>query len=265
MVKNPITSLVDYRGFIYNAVIRELKQRFSRSKVGFVWMLIHPLVMVLIYTLILSKILNAKLPGTESIYGYSIFLMSGILVWTIFSEAVSRGLNLFILHAEFIKKVSFPKNVLVWVLIGHVTINAIILTSLILLVLISLGHPVTLDFLWLPVLYTLLLLFSVSMGVFLGTLNVFFRDVGQVTPVVLQLGFWLTPIVYSLNLIPIQHHHWFQLNPMSHFVAPFQNLFLYGHSPSIKQLIVIICLTGVAAFMSIFLYKRSHLEMADEL
>ena len=105
-----------YKSFIFQSVRNELISRFSRSKLGGLWVIINPLSQVLIYALILSHILAAKLPGIESQYAYAIYLMAGLLGWTLFNEIVGRCLNIFIEHGNLIKKMSFPRVTLIaWV------------------------------------------------------------------------------------------------------------------------------------------------------
>ncbi len=101
---NMLSSLWKYRYFIFSSIRNELISRFVRSKVGSLWVIINPLSQVLIYALILSNVLAAKLPGIESQYAYAVYLMAGLLVWTLFNEIVSRCLNLFIEQGNLMKK-----------------------------------------------------------------------------------------------------------------------------------------------------------------
>src|SRR3989338_3508055 len=95
----------EYRHFILSSIRNDVINRFARSKLGSLWSLFNPLAQVLIYALILSNVIGAKLPGVENQYAYSIYLMAGLLVWNLFSEVISRCLNLFIEQGNLMKKV----------------------------------------------------------------------------------------------------------------------------------------------------------------
>ena len=101
-----LKSVWQYRGFVLSSIRNDMVSRFAQSKLGGLWVILNPLSQVLIYALILSNILAAKLPGIDNKYAYSIYLMSGLLAWTLFSESVSRCLTLFIDNGNLMKKMN---------------------------------------------------------------------------------------------------------------------------------------------------------------
>lgn len=104
-----LRSLWQYRHFVLSSIRNEPKSRFARSKLGGMWVIINPLSQVLIYALILSNVLAAKIPGIENKYSYAIYLMAGLLTWSLFSEIINRYFNLFIEQGNLMKKMSFPR------------------------------------------------------------------------------------------------------------------------------------------------------------
>lgn len=254
-----------YRYFILSSVKNDVKARFSRSRLGAFWIVIHPLAMVLIYALILSSLIKAKLPETDTIYAYPIYLTSGILAWTIFIESITRSVNLFLEHGNLIKKVAFPKSVLPLITAGTVTVNSLVLLAAIFVVFAFLGHFPGIQALWLPVLFIITLMFGMSIGLIFGLLNVFIRDIAQMVNVLLQFGFWLTPIVYTISIIPEAHQHWFAYNPMAHITAAFQDVLLYNHRVSVYPLIVIVMLSMALLALGFFMFKKAGPEMVDHL
>jgi lipopolysaccharide transport system permease protein len=96
-------------------------------------------------------------------------------------------------------------------------------------------------------------------------MNVFVRDFGQVTPIVLQILFWLTPIIYPLSIIPEGSRHWLNLNPMYHFTNTYQGLIVYGRSPQIEVILILISTTGFLLLFSFLLFRRASEEMVDVL
>src|SRR5687767_1609820 len=203
-----------YRYFILSSIKNELKGRFIRSKLGAAWMIIHPLTQVLMFALILSEVLSAKLPGAESQYSYALYLMAGILGWSLFSETVNKCLGLFVDNGNLLKKVAFPRICLPLIAGGTLFVNNLLLMIAIFGVFTVLGHTPGVQLLWLPLLIGLNLVFSLAVGLLLGVMNVFMRDIGQIVPVVMQALFWITPVVYVLSILPENYRYWFSLNPL---------------------------------------------------
>ncbi|WP_019895308.1 ABC transporter permease [Hydrogenovibrio halophilus] len=260
-----LKSLWHYRAYILSAIHSDLRQRVIRSKIGFFWMLVQPLVMALIYALILSNILSAKLEGVDSAYAYPVYLMAGIVGWSIFAETLSKSLTMFIDHAQQIQKLIMPRAVIPIVVIGQTAVTGILLAAAVTLVIAFIDHPLTLQLFWLPLLVILTLMLASSLGLILGLLNVFFRDIGQLIPVLLQIGFWLTPIVYMVSILPQKYQAWLQYNPMTHLVATYQQIFVYGNAPSLTTLGVWAGAIVLFYTLGFLLYRRVAAEMVEEL
>jgi lipopolysaccharide transport system permease protein len=184
--------------FIISSIKNEFTSRFIRSRIGGIWMIINPLVQVCIYALILSSLLSARLPElADQTYGYAIYLTAGILCWSLFSDVVTRCLTIFIENGNILKKMVFPKICLPLITTGTALVNNALLLLAIIAVFAVLGHGLAPSILLLPVLTGLTLALALGFGIVLGILNVFIRDIGQVIPLVLQIGFWFTPVVYG--------------------------------------------------------------------
>ena len=106
-MKGTLGALWHYRSFILGSVKREFQAKYLNSLLGATWSVIQPLAMILVYTVIFSQIMRAKLPGVESVFGYSIYLCAGIITWGYFADMVGRGQNIFIENANLLKKLSF--------------------------------------------------------------------------------------------------------------------------------------------------------------
>jgi lipopolysaccharide transport system permease protein len=257
--------LWDYKAFVYSSIKAEYNTRYARSKFGFMWMLIHPLAQVMVYALILSQIMQAKLPGIVSDYSYPIYMLAGILAWTLFSEILNRSLTVFIDNAELLKKISFPKLALPAILVGSAIINYLLLLTIIIIVFISLGHHQLQYLYWIPVLSVITILLAMGIGLFFGILNVFIRDIGHVMSVVLQFWFWLTPIVYTQNIIPEQYQELLLYNPMTGIVMGYQNIMVFGKSPDLDLLLYPVVVMLIFLALSIFVYKKASSQMVDIL
>ena len=254
-----------YRFFIISSIMTEFRSRFARSKLGGAWMVLHPLAQVAIYALVLSAVLSAKLPGIDNRYAYAIYLMAGTLGWSLFTEVLSRSVNVFIENGNLLKKVMFPKMALPLILTGSSLVTNILLFIAILVVFGLLGHVPGLALLWIPFLIIITLLLAMGWGLSLGILNVFIRDIGQVVPIVLQFWFWLTPVVYSTQMIPEKYHTLMLINPMTGIIMSYHDVLVYNKIPDVSLLIypAIIALVGLA--LARVMYKGANEEMADVL
>ena len=258
-------SLWLYRYFISSSIRNEFISRFARSKLGGLWMIINPLAQVAIYALILSNVLAAKLPGIDHQYAYSIYLMAGLLAFTLFSEIINRCLNLFIEQGNLMKKMSFPRITLPTIVVGSCLLNNILLFIAMLGVFALLGHQFSLAMLWLIPLTLIVILFALSMGLILGIMNVFLRDTGQVVPIILQMVFWFTPIVYPISIIPEAYRHWLNLNPLYPLTNAYQQILVYGNSPEWESILIIGAIALLLAGASLFMFRRASAEMVDAL
>ncbi|HHQ6574847.1 TPA: ABC transporter permease [Serratia fonticola] len=255
----------EYRGFILGNVKREFQSKYRNSLLGVTWSVLNPLSMIVVYTVIFSQVMRAKLPGVDSQYAYSIYICAGILTWGLFADIIVRSQNVFLDNANLIKKLNFPKICLPITVIGSALVNFSIIFSLFtVFLIISNDFPGLPYFALIPVLIIMMIL-AVGLGIIVGVLNVFFRDVGQFFGIVLQFWFWLTPIIYPATILPERIHPLMKYNPMASVVEACQKILVNGIFPNWAGLLyplilgVILCIIGLSLF-------RKHIgEMVDEL
>jgi lipopolysaccharide transport system permease protein len=254
-----------YRGLVAALVRREFEARYLRSVFGSAWILLTPLAIIAIYTVVFAGVMRARLPGQNDTFAYSIFVCAGLLPWNWFVDVVTRALTVFPDHATLLKKASFPRSTLPAAFACAATLNFALLFGVFLLVLAASGRWPGWAVLALPPLFALQLLFAVGLGVLLGILNVFFRDIGQVMAVLLQLWFWGTPIVYTAAILPGAVRAWVSWNPLSAFVGAYQQVVLTGTWPDWTafawHLTGALALCGLAALA----FDRLQGEIVDEL
>lgn len=264
-MKNLLLAAWRYRQFILSSIINDFKTRFVRSKLGVAWMVLHPLSQVLMYALVLSALLSAKQQGIDNRFSYAIYLTAGILSWTLFSEVLLRCLTIFIENGNLMKKMAFPKVCLPLIVTGSTLVNNVLLLFSIIGIFALLGHYPGIDALWLPLLFAITIAMGLGIGLILGVLNVFIRDVGQVVPVVLQFAFWFTPIVYSVDIIPEKYRWWLVFNPMYHVAKGYQNVLVFGRPPEWNGLLIVTAGSVALLGFALFLFRRASAEMVDVL
>ena len=262
---NFLNVMYHYRGFIVGNIKREFQSKYQNSILGAAWTVINPLAMILVYTVIFSQIMRAKLPGIDHSFGYSIYLCAGVLSWGLFSEIAGRSQNIFLENANILKKINFPRICLPITLVCNALLNFSIIFGLFTLFLMVMGlFPGLVYFSIIPVLF-ILVLFAVGLGMTIGILNVFFRDVGQLFGIVLQFWFWMTPIVYPVSILPKAIVPLMNLNPMSGVVSALQNILVNGAWPDWYKLLPALVLGLLFGILSLSLFRKHAGEIVDEL
>lgn len=260
-----LRSLWQYRDFILGSVQREFESKYRNSLLGATWTVLQPMAMILVYTVIFAQVMRAKLPGVETTFAYSIYLCSGVLTWGLFTEIVTKGQSIFIDNANLLKKINFPRMTLPLIMVLNACINFAVIFGLFLTFLVLSGNwPGWVTWAILPLLIVQLLL-SVGLGMVLGVLNVFFRDVGHFFAIFIQFWFWLTPIVYPVDILPVQLKAWLHLNPMVPLITGYQSVLVKGQMP---DWIWLAWPAGLGCFLCGLgwrMFRRHSSEMVDEL
>jgi len=260
-----LDQLWSFRSFILGSVKREFQSRYRNSVLGAAWVVLPALAQIIIYTLIFSRLIGARLPGIDDTMGYSIYLCAGIVAWSLHTEVIGRSTSVFLDNANMIKKLLFPRLCLPVIVVVSSLINFSIILGIFVVFLTATGRfPGTslLALLPLVLLHTLL---ATGIGMALGVMNVFFRDVGQLTQIVLQFWFWLTPIVYPISILPDSIQTLVALNPMTPIIAAYQQIFLYNSGPEWNSLIPVWIIAGVMMFAALSTYRRNVTDIVDEL
>ncbi|WP_273777809.1 ABC transporter permease [Acinetobacter sp. GSS19] len=265
LISSFLKDILNYKSFIFGSIKREFQTKYRNSLLGVVWNILNPLAMILVYTVIFSQVMKAKLPGVEGGFSYSIYLCAGILVWGLLSELINRTLNMFIDNANLLKKINFPRLCLPAVVVGSALSNFLIIFGLFTLFLIISGNFPGLTFFSIFPLVVLLIAFAIGLGTTLGILNVFFRDVGHFFGIFLTFWFWLTPIVYPIGILPESFREIIMLNPMAPLVVAFQDIFVHHQWPEWKSLWLTSLLSITFCCTAMTLYRRHAGEMVDEL
>jgi ABC-2 type transport system permease protein len=233
-----IPELWSYRDLLRNLVIKELKVKYKDSALGFVWTLVRPLLYLLVYSVAIGIFLGAG----RTIPDFGVYLFTGLLAWTLFTDVVGGATSAIVGNAGLVKKVYFPRELLTFSVVGAALTNAVLqVVVLVGAYVVTRQFPPINDLYLVPLALIVLVLFSTALGLILGAVNVYLRDVEYLVEVGLLLWFWMTPIVYDWTKVRqqlvIDHDlEWlFQIylaNPMANVVLAFQRaLWPAGHTP----------------------------------
>lgn len=264
--KNSFGQILAYRYFIIGACKRELQMQYHRSLLGVLWLILNPLSITLLFNLIIIRAMGAKLPYATDKFSYAIYLCAGLLPWNYFIAVINRNVSLFVEQGGFLKKTVIPAITLPTVSFLTETFNFTLAYSVFLVFLLFIHHfPGKVIFYILPLL-VLQQMLAFGIGVLLGFLNVFFRDIGKSMPIILQVWFWLTPIVYSITLLPASVQKLYQiLNPMAVIVAGYQQIVLYKQAPPLSGFFGVMFFTVLIFVLAGVTIQRYAIDIVDEL
>jgi lipopolysaccharide transport system permease protein len=250
-----------YRDFVIASVRREFASRFLGTQLGLFWAIAQPLALILIYTLVFAEIMRPALPGHPSRFAYSIYLTCGVITWTLFSELLGRTVGIFVQNANLLKKVSVPKITLPVIATLSSLLNFAIILALFLIFMATTGNWPGAPILALVPVIAVLLVFAVSLGLLLATVNVFYRDVEQTVGIVLQFWFWLTPVVYPAAALPETVRSILRWNPLWPLVRAVQDIFVEQRWPELLP----VAWPAFLALVLLALAYRVFMKLADEL
>jgi lipopolysaccharide transport system permease protein len=260
-----LTPLWQFRHFIYGSVRREFQARYANSLLGFAWPFLQPAVMILIYTIVFSRLMGAKIPGVQGDASYSIYLCAGLIAWNFNAEMLGRFTSMFVDNANLLKKVSFPWFCLPVIAAASSAINHVIIATLLLVIVVGFAGVPLLVSLHLIPLVLVLVFFASGLGLVLAIFNVFFRDVGNLLGLGLQLWFWLTPVVYPVSILPEYAQRIVQLNPLLPIVEAYQHLLTLGAVPEYSTLAYPAFLSALLWVLAVRMSKKRLSEVVDEL
>jgi len=232
-----------YRELIWALSLKELKIRYKRSVLGFMWALLNPALLMVVLTLVFSTIMRFNLPH------YAIFLLSVLLPWTFFSQSLSYAVETIVTNGDLIKKVAVPKLVFPMAALVSNLINLLLSLIPLLALVLVMRHPLYWTWFYLPVPLLALAIFTLGMTFFFAVANVFYRDVAHILQIVLSAWFYLTPIIYPLDAIPAKYHWFFKLNPIIYVINGFRLSVYYGLLPQLQSIVA----SFVCAFISLFI------------
>ena len=260
-----LSALIRYRGFVAGSVKREFQLRYRTSMLGAVWLVLQPLAMILVYTVIFSEVMKSRMPGVTSTFGYSVYLCAGAITWGLFAEIITRSQGVFVENANLLKKLSFPRIALPVIVVVSSLMNFAIIFSLFTIFLLTTGNFPGITFLGIVPLLLVQIIFSIGLGITIGVLNVFFRDVGQFMGIFVQFWFWFTPIVYPWHVLPASIKPWIVLNPMADLIVGYQTILVYHRWPDWGLVWPVLILGMALCALGLYLFRRHAAEMVDEL
>lgn len=265
-----LTDLRSSRDLLVNLTLREIRGKYKRTALGQVWSLINPIAQMATYSLVFSVLLKAQ-PDKGHPSGLDVFalwLSCGLLPWLFFSNSVTSGMTVLVSNANLINKVYFPRetlvisNVLSWLFTHSIEMSVLVVA-----VLLFGGNP--LPFLPVTIFFMLVLaVFALGIGLMLSVANVYFRDTQHFITILMQIWFYLTPIVYPIKIIADRKPGviWlYRLNPLERFTEVFRNTIYDGRMPSLSNTGFLVGVSVATLAIGYWVFKRYDGRLAEEL
>lgn len=246
--------------YIWFFVRQDLIDRYRSDWLGVAWVFLQPLIYIMLFSIVFSGLIRSRIPNVESGHAYVIYLITGLLAWNMFAQSISRLSTWYRDRAHLYRKVSLgvmgpPLSVLVSEFVIYGVSMGIFAIFLMLI-----GHAISWHWLWLPGMAALLLVLALGVGLIFGLLEVFIPDIRRLVPIGLQLGFWLTPIVYTIDILSPKFQGLQRWNPVADLLQEVRQIVLYGLAPRLENLVV--PMTAALVCLALLAWLKTRLQKA---
>lgn len=228
---NTLKEIYNYREMVFSLVRKDLRGRYKGSVLGFLWTFINPLFQLVIYTLVFSFILRSNIDK------YYLFLFVALIPWIFFSASLTGGAASILSQKDMVKKIYFPREVLPVAYVTSCFVNMLYCFIVVFIVIIFSGVKLNaIALLYLPVIMIIEYILALGIAFISSSITVYFRDFEHILGIISMAWMYLTPIMYSVDIIPIQYQRIFSLNPMTPIIRAYRDILYYGQVPHIRTL-----------------------------
>jgi ABC-type polysaccharide/polyol phosphate export permease len=258
ILKN-LKSLVRYRELIGNIVLRDIKSRYSHSFLGIFWVILYPVALMVIFTIVFSKLMRFSAENTP----YPLFVLSGLLAWNFFANSVNGSISSLLKSANLIKKIYFPREVFCIATVITASIDLFIGAAVFSILLIAYDMALSTKMMAMTLVFLVQITFTIGVSLFLSAINVFYRDVAPIVQIIMMPWMFLTPVVYPASLIPEEIRSLYMLNPMASIIESYRIILFYSEFPDLFHLLYSMAVAVIVFTFSYLYFKRSENQFAD--
>lgn len=251
--------LIQYKSVISQLVEQVISSRYKRTFLGFLWTLISPLLTMTVTAVVFSLIMRFDLRD------FAIYLFSGLVPWTFVANGINQGGPSLINNEGIIKKVYLPRHIFPVSVIIAVFIDIVFSTIALFVIALVLGAKITPALLFVPIAFLILFLFILGLTLIQSILTVYFRDAQHFTPILLQVWFYATPILYPLSYIPNEYQFYFKLNPMYHFIEMFRGPIYEGGLPSTVTIVICLTISVITLILGSYVFRLRSSDLVFRL
>lgn len=254
-----LRSLINYREMLFTWTMREVRSRYRQSALGFTWALIQPVVQMVVITIIFGNFLKVPSDGVP----YPVFAYAALLPWTLFAGSISAAVPSILSNMELVTKIYFPREILPLSAILARLVDFLIASLVFVFLLIYFNIPVSFTIIFVPVLLIIQCLLAIGVGLLGAAVSVFLRDISFALPLVMQLWFYATPVIYPISQVPEEWRMLYSLNPMVGVIEGYRAVILEGTWPDFILLGWSTVFALILVFLAYLYFKRLEMAMSD--
>lgn len=262
-----LRELYEYKDLIWTLSVKELKLQYRNSILGFLWSLLNPLLMMLIFSFVFAYLFKF------GIKNFPVFLLCGLLPWNFFNTALIAATGSIVSNGALIKKVYFPREILPLSSVLANLFNFLLSLIVLFIFLAFYGYHFWVWLIILPVVIFIETLCVIGLALLLASLNVYFRDIQYIVSVVLMALFYATPIIYNIERVQtsywMTHYPWlmtfYNLNPMTPIVNAYRSILYSVQLPSLSSVLYSVAITVVLLILGYVVFRRLEPAFADEV
>lgn len=254
-----IRELWQYRELLWALTLREIKVRYKQTVLGVAWAVLQPAALTLIFTIVFGfflKVDSGSIP-------YPVFSYSALLPWTFFTTAVSFGALSVVNNGNLVTKVYFPREILPLASVGAAFFDFLMASIIFVFLLVFYHVSISPSIVFTLVIIPSIFLMTVGISFFLSTLNVLFRDIRFVVPLILQIWLYLTPVIYSSGQVPEKYRFYMSLNPLTPLIEGFRDVTVYGKFPGVWHVILSTIVSVLIFVIGFWFFKSKEKIFAD--
>ncbi len=254
-----LAQLYRHRALAQILILRELKARYRGTVLGFLWSFINPLILIGVYTVVFSIYLRMEMPR------YPAFLLSGVLPWIWFSQALGEATHSIITNSGIIKKVYLPSEIFPLVYVGSNMVHYLLSVPILVCFLLFSGGQLSWPLILFPWILVVQFLLTYGLALAVSALAVQFRDMLHIVPNVLLLWFFLTPVFYPVTMVPDRFRPLTDLNPMAWLIGAYQDVFFYNRVPPLGAMVVMSAVSGTLFVLGFIFFDARRDLLAEEV
>lgn len=237
--------------------IKDFKIRYTHSLLGYGWSVLNPLLFFAIYYVVFSYFMKLDVPN------YPAFLLLGVVLWNFFSEGTSNGVGALLARADLLSKTVLPRQVMVYSALAAAGLTFVINLFVFLAMLPLTGTRLTITAICFPLLLADLFVLTLGCSLLLAPLYVRYRDIGYLWGIVLQVGFWLTPIIYLDLMVPRQWRWIVWINPVGRIIGDSRRVLIYGWWPGFRGLVITTVMSVAVYVLGRWVFHRRQQKLVE--
>lgn len=256
---NVFERIYNYRELLKSNVKKEIRGRYKNSILGVLWSFLNPLLQLAVY----SVIFGALLAGSDPTY--HIYICVALIPWTYFTTAITQSAFTVIGNGDIVKKVYFPREILPISVVTSGAVNFLISSIIIVAFVLAAGMGLSKYIVLYPFILLVQYVLLLGIGFIVSAITVYVRDLEHIIGIILMAAFYGTPIVYRLEQLPENLQLFMKLNPMTHLINAYRDIFYYQRMPDMKMLFILLGLSVLLTVVGYFIFKKLQKGFVEQL